>query len=255
MTLILAAMFATAFDLKAHLVYDVRIAQRKILPHLSDMDEARFFFLVQGLLTFLLSIINALLMLGTLILITQQAMKRQKIKPTITTQTTHNKKATPITNNWTGNVLATKKNLNISLFTIMLSGTMMSFLVYVAMLDNVRGFESNFKKVILHLFLDTIAIINPFGLLLLSKALRDRIAQVLIPKRHLSQVKREKLENLFSKLLFSVACAFFAYMFVLILALVDIYNYCGPYNFSYDGIPSCQLPMGCLNSKGKHEVT
>ena len=131
---------------------------------------------------------------------------------------------------------------------------MLSFLVYVAMLGNTRGFEANFKTLILHLFLDTIAIINPFGLLLLSKALRDRIAQVLVPKRHLSQVKREKLEKLLSKLLFSVACAFFAYTFVLILALVDIYNYCGPYNFVYDRKPNCQIPMGCLNSKGKHEM-
>ena len=158
--------------------------------------------------------------------------------------------------NWVRDLPGLKTDINITLFAILLSGTMVFFLVYALLFGKHTIFLRSFKKLLLHVCSDTLSTMNPFGLLLLSGMLRKRIAEVVVPKRNLTIARHEKWKRHFANGLIVPAVLYFLYLFVIILALIDIYTHCHPFNLSFDQIHrnSCQRRMECHNHGGKTSI-
>ena len=131
--------------------------------------------------------------------------------------------------------------INMSLFTILLSATMSLFLFFVALNLFDGHFYFDFKRLVLHIYTDMISVINPFGLILLSRSVRDSVSDFLSFKW-----KNGRLSSAIKKVLVLIAALYFCFIFLTVLALVDVYVSCHALDLGYRG-EFCQRMMGCTN--------
>ena len=238
---------SAALEYSADPYYSVDFRAQTVHINYAHEGNGKLFLLVQALVSMLLSMFNVILLFGTAAVVLYYSLKtrRARVAPTRSQNT-----RTLLPN------LSIKKELNLSVFAIVLSGTMALFLVYAYMSlieqgSDLRDFIRFFKKIILHFAIDIMSVVNPFGLLLLSRVLRDRIAEILVPKRNLPSEKHEKRKRIVSTAFLSLAIAYFVYLLIVILATADIYLHCSPYNLKYvKKLVNCDIPMKCANHKG-----
>ena len=148
-------------------------------------DNTKSFLLLQALMILLLAFMNAFLLLGTVALILVHSIKKRKIapKPTKTVKCEDPKSKSAgqnqgkRENNWVGKMKIPSKELNISLFTIILSSTQMLFLFYVY-LDRQPGlFFVDFKRAVIHFYSDTIRGLSRIPISLLGVETGNRSLQ------------------------------------------------------------------------------
>ena len=229
--------FCSACTLFAQPSYDDVNPPRVAMNFQKNMENRQKVIALQGTFVLILVIFNMVLLFGTAGLILARSFKRQRIR-TITpanlkTQGRTGRKVI----NWVQ--LISSKELGLCLFTILLSSTMSLYLFYIALILQSGDFFIDFKGIILHMYSDMISVINPFGLVLLSGTFRERMAEFVSFKS-----KKEKVKTIAEKFLIFVAVCYFLFIFLMVLALFDVYFSCFPFNTGYHG-NFCQMLMGC----------
>ena len=237
---VLTVVVSAAFAFKSQAEY-VKLASNGIIfLGFGDHEAATDFAVIHGMIAIIMALVNAVLLVGMIGVLLYRSIGR---KGSIGVVQRGRRQTTMA---WVSNVPS--REINLSLFTILLSATMTLVLVYAFMATRKnRNFLGLFQKLILHFYIDTISVINPFGLLLVSKTLRERIAHSLIPSKLFENWKAKILQG-FARFIQFLAVLYFLYLSVMIVAFFDAYFTCGVWNFTYDG-KLCQAAMECQRRK------
>ena len=241
----MGAVHGLLFSFVSQPVYLVteRAEDRSITLHYANEVNAIRFLYLTGMIIGALILINMCCLLGTAWAILRRSLRNRRL----------------VSNQ--GQAVAVQE-LKLAAFAMLLSGSMLFFASHIFLVNATKTstFAQYFRKLIVHLSTDSVAVINPFGLIALSDLVRKEIAKFLLPKKLL---ENEKLLQRLANSLLILPVTFVIYLIFCILSLYLIQASCGPHDFGYSmfendvtflnntytHLEACQIAMKCDNTR------
>ena len=211
---------------------------------LDNLAFGRKYEYFSALVTLCLLLLNLGLLLGTVSMVAKHSWKRRKIKNRITNaQNRHRRTFGPkhaAVNNFFNSF---SQEFKLTVYSLFLLLCFFMSLLYVAIPAEKSSVLLDLKILILNLSLDILGVVNPFGLVLMSKDLRRKLTEFLL----LGRPAFSPLGRKTNKGLIAFAVLYFLIVTMLIISIVHIDYMCIRRNHFYltGDVSICRRAMEC----------